>query len=87
VRHGLTRIHPLSTFSHVSMGLSVITEPSSHMRDDDVFLQEHFGTSGEHLRIDPGSLVPKLLHVLNIRPRIDSGIALRAALAAQFQHT
>jgi hypothetical protein len=37
------------TFSHVYMTLSVMTEPSSHIRDDDVFLQEHFGTSGEHL--------------------------------------
>jgi hypothetical protein len=26
---------------HVSMGLSVMTESSPYMRDDDVFLQEH----------------------------------------------
>ncbi len=31
--------------------------------------------------------MPKLLHVLNIRPRINSGIAVRAAFAAQLQHT
>ena len=28
----------------------------------------------------------KLLHVLNVRPRIDSGSAVRAALAAEFRH-
>ena len=39
------------------------------------------------LRIDPRRLMSKLLHVLNVRPRINSGIAVRAALAAQFQHT
>ena len=39
------------------------------------------------LRIDPRCLVPQLLHVLNIRPRINSGIAVRAAFAAQLQHT
>jgi len=27
--------------SNVSIGLGVITESPSHMRDDDVFLQEH----------------------------------------------
>jgi hypothetical protein len=37
----LIRTHPVSTLSHVSMGLSVMTILSSHMRDDDVFLQEH----------------------------------------------
>jgi hypothetical protein len=37
----LIRTYPLSTFSYVSMGLSVITETSSHIRHDDVFLQEH----------------------------------------------
>jgi hypothetical protein len=44
-------------------------------------------TNQQNLRIDPGRLMSKLLHVLNIRPRINSGIAVRAALAAQFQHT
>ncbi len=39
------------------------------------------------LRIDPRRLMSKLLHVLNVRPRIDSGIAVGAALTAQFQHT
>ena len=39
------------------------------------------------LRIDPRRLMSKLLHVLNVRPRINSGMAVRAALAAQFQHT
>ena len=39
------------------------------------------------LRIDPRRLMSKLLHVLNIRPRINSGMAVRAALTAQFQHT
>ena|ERR1017187_8178436 len=39
------------------------------------------------LRIDPRRLMSKLLHVLNIRPRINSGIAVRAAFAPQFQHT
>ena len=29
----------------------------------------------------------KLLYVLNVRSRINSGIAVRAALTAQFQHT
>ena len=29
----------------------------------------------------------KLLHVLNVGPRINSGIAVGAALATQFQHT
>ena len=80
------RTHPVSTFTYVSMGLDVVTESSSHMRDDDVFLQEHFGSSGQHLRIDPRRLMSKLLHVLNVRPRINSGMAVRAALAAQFQH-
>jgi hypothetical protein len=50
------------------------------------------GTNGtyplhEGLRIDPGRLMSKLLHVLNVRPRINSGMAVRAALTAQFQHT
>lgn len=39
------------------------------------------------LRIDPRRLMSKLLHVLNVRTRINSGIAVRAALTAQFQHT
>ena len=39
------------------------------------------------LRIDPRRLMSKLLHVLNVRPRINSGMAVRAALTAQFQHT
>jgi hypothetical protein len=29
----------------------------------------------------------ELLHVLNVRPGINSGMAGRAALTAQFQHT
>ena len=29
----------------------------------------------------------KLLHVLDVRPRINSGMAVRAALSAQFQYT
>jgi hypothetical protein len=32
-------------------------------------------------------LMSKLLHVLNVRPTIKSGMAVRAALTAQFQHT
>jgi hypothetical protein len=39
------------------------------------------------LRIDPGRLVSKLLDIFNIGARINGGIAVRAALAAQFQHT
>jgi hypothetical protein len=39
------------------------------------------------LRIDPRCLMSKLLHVLDVRSRINSGIAVRAALTAQFQHT
>jgi hypothetical protein len=39
------------------------------------------------LRIDTRRLMSKLLHVLNVRPRINSGMAVRAALTAQFQHT
>ena len=39
------------------------------------------------LRIDPRRLMSQLLHVLNVRPRINRGMAVRAALAAQFQHT
>jgi hypothetical protein len=39
------------------------------------------------LRIDPRRLMSKLLHVLNVRPRINSGMAVRTALAPQFQHT
>jgi hypothetical protein len=31
--------------------------------------------------------MPKLLHVLNVRPTINSGKAARAALTAQFRHT
>src|SRR5208283_5637373 len=41
----------------------------------------------QSLRIYPRRLMSKLLHVLNVRPRINCGIAVRAALAAQFQHT
>ena len=37
------------------------------------------------LQIDPRRLMSKLLDILNVRPRINSGIAVRAALAAQFQ--
>jgi hypothetical protein len=40
----------------------------------------------EGLRIDPRRLVSKLLHVLNVRPGINRGMAVRAALAPQFQH-
>jgi hypothetical protein len=39
------------------------------------------------LRINPRRLMPKLLDVLNVRPRINRGIAACAALTAQFQHT
>jgi hypothetical protein len=39
------------------------------------------------LRIDPGRLVSKLLDIFNIGARINSGIAVGAALTAQFQHT
>ena len=38
------------------------------------------------LRIDPRRLVSKLLHVLNVRAGINRRSALRAALAAEFQH-
>ena len=65
----------------------VMTESSSHMRDDDMFLQEHLAHRVNVLRIDPRRLMSKFLHVLNVRPRIDSGIAVRAALTAQFQHS
>jgi hypothetical protein len=44
-------------------------------------------TNQQNLGIDPRRLMSKLLHVLNVRPRINSGMAVRAALAAQFQHT
>ena len=37
----LIRTHPVSTLPHVSMDLSVMTESSSHMGDDAMFLQEH----------------------------------------------
>ena len=55
---------------------------------------EGFGTHPESLwtkilqglRIDPRRLMSKLLHVLNVRPRINSRMAIRAALTAQFQH-
>jgi hypothetical protein len=40
-----------------------------------------------NLRINPRRLMPQLLNVLNVRPRINSGMAVRAALTAQFQHT
>jgi hypothetical protein len=39
------------------------------------------------LRIDPRRLMSKLLDVLNVRPRINSRIAVGAAFTAQFQHT
>ncbi len=53
---------------------------------------QNTGTDGstplhQGLRIDPRCLVSKLLHVLDVRPGINSGMAVRAALAAQFQHT
>ncbi len=64
--HALIRIHPVSTLSHVSMGLSVMTQSSSHMRDDDVFLVEHLEHWLNVLRIDPRRLMSKLLHVLNV---------------------
>ena len=41
----------------------------------------------QNLRIDPGRLVSKLLDIFNIGARIHSGIAVRAALTAQFEHT
>ena len=52
----------------------------------------NLGTDGtypvvQNLRIDPGRLVSKLLDIFNIGARIHSGIAVGAALAAQFQHT
>ena len=49
--------------------------------------QNHAGSKARTLRMDPRRLMSKLLHVLNVRPRIDSGMAVRAALTAQFQHT
>jgi len=39
------------------------------------------------LRIDPGRLVSKLLDIFKIGARINGGIAVGAALTAQFQHT
>jgi hypothetical protein len=44
-------------------------------------------TPSRLLRIDPRRLMSKLLHVLNVRPGINSGIAVRAALTAQLQYT
>src|SRR5580693_10147773 len=41
----------------------------------------------QNLRIDPRRLMSKLLHVFNVRPRINSGMAVRTAFAPQFQHT
>ena len=41
----------------------------------------------QNLRIDPRRLMSKLLHVLNVRARINSGMAVRAAFTAQFQYT
>jgi hypothetical protein len=37
--------------------------------------------------MDTRRLMSKLLHVLNVRPTINSGMAVRTALTAQFQHT
>jgi hypothetical protein len=39
------------------------------------------------LRIDPRRFMSQLLHVLDVRPRINSGMAVRTALAPQFQNT
>jgi len=44
-------------------------------------------TAQQDLRINPGRLVSKLLDIFNIGARINSGMAVRAALTAQFQHT
>ena len=72
----------------VSMDLSVMTQPSSHTRHDTMFLQEHSEhPDGPHfLRIDPRRFVPKLLDIFNIGAGINRGMAVGAALAAQFQH-
>jgi hypothetical protein len=82
-----SKLLPLPSTAIQSHILSVITESSSHMRDDDVFLVEHLEHWLNVLRIDPRRFVSKLLHVLNVGARIDSGRAVGAALAAQFQHT
>ncbi len=82
----LIRTHPVSTFFYVFKGLCVMTKPSPHVRHDDMFLQEHLAHRANPLRIDPGRLVSELLHVLNIRPGINRGMAVGAALAAQLQH-
>ena len=49
------------------------------------------GTDGTYpvaqaLRIDPRRLMSKLLHVFDVRPRIDSGMTVRTAFTTQFQH-
>jgi len=71
-------MHTLATWARGSSSLPVIfgsdeafTSPSESLHK---FLQG--------LRIDPRRLMSKLLHVLNVRPRIDSGIAVGAALTA-----
>ena len=38
------------------------------------------------LCIDSRRPMSKILHVLNVRPRINRGVAVGAALTAQFQH-
>jgi hypothetical protein len=48
---------------------------------------ESLHKSLEGLRIDPRRLASKLLHILNVEPRINSGTAVRPAFAPQFQHT
>jgi hypothetical protein len=41
----------------------------------------------KNLRIDSRRLMSKLLDIFNIGTRINGGMAVRAALAAQFQYT
>jgi hypothetical protein len=49
--------------------------------------QDQAGSKVRTLRIDPRRFMSKLLYVLNVRPGINSGMAVRAAFATQFQHT
>ena len=69
-----------------------LTSHRGKTRDGKHWTTENTGQPGrtplhQGLRIDPRRLVSKLLDIFNIGARINRGMAVRAALSAQFQHT
>ena len=91
--HGISRVRShLPQANYIKLRLTMVSNPTLSAitcsdENFDIDPPTRYTKALQNLRIDPGRLVSKLLDIFNIGARIHSGIAVRAALTAQFEHT